>query len=74
MKQSKFFSKWKPRYFRLEDGFLMYYDKKSLVGTHKNKVGGSQPRLCVSIPTAFVRVCPYRGGDENWSRMGRVGC
>lgn len=38
MKQSKYFSRWKPRYFRLEDGFLTYYDKKSLVGTHKNKV------------------------------------
>lgn len=37
MKQSKFFSRWRPRYFRLEDGFLTYYDKKSLVGTHKNK-------------------------------------
>ncbi|CAM9166452.1 unnamed protein product [Ascophyllum nodosum] len=37
MKQSKYFSRWKPRYFRLEDGFLTYYDKKSLVGTHKNK-------------------------------------
>lgn len=38
MKQSKYFSRWKPRYFRLEDGFLTYYDKKALVGTHKNKV------------------------------------
>lgn len=37
MKQSKYFSRWKPRYFRLEDGFLTYYDKKSLVGTNKHK-------------------------------------
>lgn len=49
MKQSRFFSKWKPRYFRLEDGFLTYYDKKSLVGTHKNKVGDSEPMLYIHV-------------------------
>lgn len=38
MKQSKYFSRWKPRYFKLEDGFLYYFDKKSLVGTNKYKV------------------------------------
>lgn len=46
MKQSRYFSRWKPRYFRLEDGFLTYYDKKSLVGTnHKNKVGAPMAKL-----------------------------
>ena len=49
MKQSKFFSKWKPRYFRLENGFLTYYDKKALVGTPKHKVGDSEPTLCISM-------------------------
>lgn len=62
MKQSRYFSRWKPRYFRLEDGFLTYYDKKSLVGTHhKNKV---RPRMA-------------EHGFSRWYRYavnGGVGC
>lgn len=48
MKQSKYFSRWKPRYFRLEDGFLTYYDSKSLVGTHKNKVNKTLKPVSIS--------------------------
>lgn len=44
MKQSKYFSRWKPRYFKLEDGYLTYYDKKSLVGTPNKKVSNGRPR------------------------------
>lgn len=38
MKQSKHSSRWKSQFFRLDDGFLACYDKKSLVGTTPNKV------------------------------------
>lgn len=38
MVQSKMMKRWTPRYFVLENGYLSYYDKKSLVGTKKRKV------------------------------------
>ncbi|CAM9653889.1 unnamed protein product, partial [Chrysoparadoxa australica] len=38
MKQSRYLSRWRPRYFTLEDGYLEYYEKKNLVGTKKKKV------------------------------------
>lgn len=39
MLQSKMMKRWTPRYVVLDNGFIRYYDKKSLVGTKKNKVG-----------------------------------
>lgn len=53
MKQSRYFSRWKPRFFRLEDGFLTYYDKKSLVGTHKNKVSC---HIILRLHRVFIRI------------------
>lgn len=41
MKQKRFTARWQTYYFKLEDGFLTHYEKKSLVGTRKNKVGGT---------------------------------
>lgn len=38
MKQKRFTARWQTYYFKLEDGFLTHYEKKSLVGTRKNKV------------------------------------
>lgn len=38
MKQSKLSSRWKPFYFRLDDGYLACYEKKSLLGTSPSKV------------------------------------
>ncbi|CAB1114761.1 unnamed protein product [Ectocarpus sp. CCAP 1310/34] len=38
MKQKRFTARWQTYYFKLEDGFLTHYDKKSLVGTRKRKV------------------------------------
>lgn len=37
--QGKIMKRWAPRYLVAENGFLRYYDKKSLVGTKKHKVG-----------------------------------
>lgn len=37
MMQSKMMKHWTTRYFVLANGFLTFYDKKSLVGTKKNK-------------------------------------
>lgn len=52
MKQSRYFSRWKPRYFKLEDGYLTYFEKKALVGTSKNKVG---PGCCCLMPRCVAR-------------------
>lgn len=38
MMQSKMMKRYTPKYVVVENGFLTYYDKKSLVGTKKNKV------------------------------------
>lgn len=38
MKQKRFTARWQTYYFKLEDGFLTHYEKKSLVGTRKHKV------------------------------------
>lgn len=40
MKQVNGSSMWRPRYFRLEENRLTYYETKSLVGTRNNKVCG----------------------------------
>lgn len=42
MMQSTLMKRWIPKYVVVENGFLKYYDKKSLVGTKKNKVGAIQ--------------------------------
>lgn len=38
MKQKRYFSRWKPRFFRLENGHLNYFDKKTVTNSRKNKV------------------------------------
>lgn len=38
LKQKRFTARWVSHFFRLEDGYLTHYEKKSLVGTKKNKV------------------------------------
>lgn len=38
MKQRRFTARWQSYFFKLEDGFLTPFEKKSLVGTKKHKV------------------------------------
>eukprot|EP00752_Nemacystus_decipiens_P009414 g8417.t1 len=70
MKQSKYFSRWKPRYFRLEDGFLTYYDKKSLVGTHKNK-GMELTAHSITSYTNTKNCFCVRTGEVVWFLLGK---
>eukprot|EP00903_Cladosiphon_okamuranus_P006607 g6454.t1 len=70
MKQSKYFSRWKPRYFRMEDGFLTYYDKKSLVGTHKNK-GMELTAHSITSYTNTKNCFCVRTGEMVWFLLGK---
>ena len=58
-----YMDRWKKCYVKLEDGFLTRYDKKSLVGTGKNKVrreyfvvrpsnAGVSPRVVIPVISA----------------------
>ncbi|CAM9144262.1 unnamed protein product [Ectocarpus sp. 12 AP-2014] len=70
MKQSKYFSRWKPRYFRLEDGYLTYYDKKSLVGTNKNK-GMELTAHSITSYTNTKNCFCVRTGEAVWFLLGK---
>ncbi|CAM9178970.1 unnamed protein product, partial [Hapterophycus canaliculatus] len=66
MKQSKYFSRWKPRYFKLEDGFLYYFDKKSLVGTNKYKAMELTAHSITSYTNTKNCFCVRTGEDPGW--------
>mmetsp|Transcript_9767 Transcript_9767/g.14692 ORF Transcript_9767/g.14692 Transcript_9767/m.14692 type:complete len:1438 (-) Transcript_9767:159-4472(-) len=65
MKQSKFLNRWKSRFCVLEDGYMSYYDKKSLVGSNK----GKSTRLKSTTVTSFTNTkhcfC-LRNDEEVW--------
>ncbi|CAN0100971.1 unnamed protein product [Scytosiphon promiscuus] len=66
MKQSKYFSRWKPRYFKLEDGLLQYFDKKSLVGTNKYKAMELTAHSITSYTNTKNCFCVRTGEDPGW--------
>ncbi|CAM9355556.1 unnamed protein product [Discosporangium mesarthrocarpum] len=70
MKQSKFFSRWKPRYFQLENGYLTYYDKKSLVGARKNKGMELTSQSITSYTNTRSCFC-VRTGDMVWFLLAK---
>lgn len=61
MMQGRMMKRWTPRYMVVDNGFITYYDKKSLVGTKKNKVGWS---VWVSISAAACGM--RRGQSKRW--------
>ncbi|CAN0374248.1 unnamed protein product, partial [Hapterophycus canaliculatus] len=70
MKQGKLSSRWKPFYFRLDNGYLACYEKKSLVGTSPSK--GMQLTATSTASYATLKNCLcVRTGDVAWFLMAK---
>ncbi len=71
MKQSKFFSRWRPRYFVLEDEYLEYYDKKSLVGTQRGKKSMLLQKNTITSYTNTQNCFCVRTGESVWFLLAK---
>eukprot|EP00752_Nemacystus_decipiens_P009380 g8383.t1 len=65
MKQKRFTARWQTYYFKLEDGFLTHYEKKSLVGTRKNKTLELTSRSTTAFTNTKCCFC-VRTGQSAW--------
>jgi ABC-type oligopeptide transport system ATPase subunit len=70
MKQSKYFSRWRPRYFVLENGYLEYYEKKSQVRTQKKKTMELQGSTITSYTNTQNCFC-VRTNDMLWFLLSK---
>ncbi len=71
MKQSKFFSRWRPRYFVLEDEYLEYYEKKSLVGTQRGKKSMQLQKNTITSYTNTQNCFCVRTGENVWFLLAK---
>eukprot|EP00903_Cladosiphon_okamuranus_P011080 g10459.t1 len=65
MKQKRFTARWQTYYFKLENGFLTHYEKKSLVGTRKNKTLELTSRSTTAFTNTKCCFC-VRTGQSAW--------
>ncbi|CAM9886122.1 unnamed protein product, partial [Ectocarpus sp. 12 AP-2014] len=66
MKQKRFTARWQTYYFKLEDGFLTHYDKKSLVGTRKRKTLELKPHSTTAFTNTKCCFCVRTGQQNAW--------
>ncbi len=71
MKQSKYFSRWRPRYFVLEDEYLEYYEKKSLVGTQRGKKSMQVEKKTITSYTNTQNCFCVRTGENVWFLLAK---
>ncbi len=71
MKQSKYFSRWRPRYFVLEDDYLEYYEKKSLVGTQRGKKSMQIEKTTITSYTNTQNCFCVRTGENVWFLLAK---